>query len=64
MSGDDSRDLRAHKVKVGGSNPTRAVVFHVKGGREHCHVVWSRIDVNQMKAVQLSHDRQKLRVVA
>jgi len=42
----------------------RAVVFHVKNGREHCHVVWSRIDVQKMKAVQLSHDRQKLRSVA
>jgi hypothetical protein len=42
----------------------RAVVFHVKGGREHCHVVWSRIDTSKMRAVQLSHDRQKLRAVA
>jgi relaxase-like protein len=42
----------------------RAIVFHVKNGREHCHVVWSRIDVQKMKAVQLSHDRQKLRAVA
>jgi hypothetical protein len=42
----------------------RAVVFHVKEGRQHCHVVWSRIDTQKMKAVQLSHDRQKLRFVA
>lgn len=41
-----------------------AVVFHVKNGREHCPVVWSRIDVQNMKAAQLSHDRQKLRSVA
>jgi hypothetical protein len=39
----------------------RIVVFHVKNGREHCHVVWSRIDTKAMKAIQLSHDRQKLR---
>ena len=50
--------------KLGLSGQARAVVFHVKGGREHCHVVWSRIDTDQMKAVQLSHDRQKLRVIA
>ena len=50
--------------RLGLTGQPRAVVFHVKGGREHCHVVWSRIDVGRMKAVQLSHDRQKLRVVA
>jgi len=50
--------------RLGLSGQPRAVVFHVKGGREHCHVVWSRIDIDRMKAVQLSHDRQKLRVVA
>lgn len=50
--------------RLGLSAQPRAVVFHVKGGREHCHVVWSRIDIGAMKAVQLSHDRQKLRAVA
>jgi len=50
--------------KLGLSDQPRAVVFHVKHGREHCHVVWSRIDTEKMKAVQLSHDRQKLRAVA
>ncbi|WP_052341656.1 relaxase/mobilization nuclease domain-containing protein [Salinarimonas rosea] len=50
--------------RLGLNGQPRAVVFHVKEGREHCHVVWSRIDTVQMKAVQLSHDRQKLRSVA
>ena len=49
--------------KHGLTGQARAVVFHVKEGREHCHVVWSRIDLEQMKAVQMSHDRQKLRAV-
>lgn len=49
---------------LGLANQPRAVVFHVKHGREHCHIVWSRIDTEKMKAVQLSHDRQKLRAVA
>jgi hypothetical protein len=47
--------------RLGLSGQPRAVVFHVKHGREHCHVVWSRIDTAKMRAVQLSHDRQKLR---
>lgn len=49
------------ELKLG--NQPRAVVFHVKYGREHCHVVWSRIDGEQLKAVQLSHDHQKLRTL-
>ncbi|EGE59912.1 Relaxase/mobilization nuclease family protein [Rhizobium etli CNPAF512] len=50
--------------RLGLSGQARAVVFHVKHGREHCHVVWSRIDTARMRAVQLSHDRQKLRKLA
>ncbi len=38
----------------------RAIVFHEKHGRRHCHVVWSRIDLKTMKAVQISYDREKL----
>ena len=41
----------------------RAIVFHVKKGREHAHVVWSRIDAEAGKAVQIAHDRMKLRSV-
>ena len=47
--------------RLGLAGQPRAVVFHVKEGREHCHVVWSRIDTVNMRAVQLSHDHQKLR---
>jgi hypothetical protein len=42
----------------------RAVVFHVKNGREHCHTIWSRIDPDAAKAVQIAHDKLKLRAVA
>ena len=45
---------------LGLSDQPRAVVFHVKEGREHCHVVWSRIDVEQQKAVHIAFDRDKL----
>lgn len=50
--------------KLGLSGQPRAVVFHVKNGREHCHVVWSRIDLGNMRAIGLSHDRMKLRTCA
>lgn len=50
--------------KLGLDNQPRAVVFHVKNGREHCHVVWSRIDHEKMQARHMEFDRQKLREVA
>jgi len=50
--------------KLGLSGQPRAVVFHVKDGREHCHVVWSRIDLDNMRAIGMSHDRMKLRTCA
>ncbi|MEM6413316.1 MAG: relaxase/mobilization nuclease domain-containing protein [Pseudomonadota bacterium] len=42
----------------------RAIVFHEKEGRRHCHVVWSRIKVDSMTAVQMSHDHKKLKAVS
>jgi len=46
--------------KFGLEDQPRAVVFHTKYGREHCHVVWSRIDAEREKAIQLSFDHEKL----
>ena len=38
----------------------RAIVFHEKNGRRHCHAVWSRIKLDEMKAVQLSFSKRRL----
>lgn len=38
----------------------RAIVFHEKEGRRHCHAVRSRIDTDQMKAINLPYDKMKL----
>ena len=48
------------EARLGLTDQPRAVVFHVKDGREHCHVVWSRIDVDRMRAVHMAHDHRKL----
>jgi len=56
--------IRRAEKRLRLENQPRAVVFHVKYGREHCHVIWSRIDMAKGKAVQISHDHQKLRLVA
>jgi len=45
---------------LGLTGQPRAIVFHEKYGREHCHVVWSRIDAMQGKAVHLAFDHDKL----
>ena len=47
--------------KLGFSNQPRAIVFHEKEGRRHAHCVWSRIDVQQMKAIDPSFDKLQLR---
>ncbi|MDE3767572.1 relaxase/mobilization nuclease domain-containing protein [Sinorhizobium meliloti] len=49
--------------KLGLEGQPRAVVFHIKEGREHCHVVWSRIDYQSEKAIHLAFDRDKLMMV-
>jgi hypothetical protein len=45
---------------LGLTNQPRVVVFHEKHGRRHAHVVWSRIDTSQMKAINLAHTKRKL----
>ncbi len=49
--------------KLGLANQPRAVIFHIKDGREHCHVVWSRIDVEAGKAVNLPFYKDRLMTV-
>ena len=42
----------------------RVIVFHEKEGRRHAHCVWSRIDVQKMKAINLPHFKLKLRDIS
>ncbi|MEJ8823923.1 relaxase/mobilization nuclease domain-containing protein [Variovorax humicola] len=52
--------IRRAEEALGLTEQPRAVVFHIKHGREHCHVVWSRIDAERCKAVHIAFDRDKL----
>lgn len=52
------------EAKLGLSGQPRVIVFHEKQGRRHAHCVWSRIDAEAMKAINLSHFKLKLRDVA
>jgi hypothetical protein len=51
--------IDALEAKLGFEGHPRAVVAHEKYGREHFHVVWSRIDIERMRAVSDSHNYRK-----
>ena len=51
--------LRRLAEKLGLENQPYVVVEHVKEGRQHTHVVWSRIDVETGKAFSDSHNYRK-----
>ena len=51
--------------ELGLTGQPRAVVVHEKkDGREHCHVVWSRIELERMRAISDSHNFRKHELVA
>ena len=49
------------EVKLGLRGQPRAIIVHEKEGRRHAHVVWSRINGDEMKAINLPHFKTKLR---
>ncbi|MDB5584484.1 MAG: Relaxase/mobilization nuclease family protein [Bradyrhizobium sp.] len=49
----------ALEERLGFTGHARVVVLHEKLGREHVHVVWSRIDLENMRAVPDSHNYRK-----
>jgi hypothetical protein len=50
--------------RLGLEGQARFVVEHEKKGRTHRHVVWSRIDVDQMRAIRMDHDYARHQAVA
>ncbi|MCC6489354.1 MAG: relaxase [Candidatus Hydrogenedentes bacterium] len=56
--------LKEIEEKLGLTDQPRVVVFHEKDGRRHAHCVWSRIDAQEMKAVNIAFDRRKLQSVS
>lgn len=51
---------RAEKA-LGLEGQPRAVVVHEKEGRRHAHAVWSRIDAETLKAINLPHFKNRLK---
>jgi len=52
------------EIKIGLVGQPRVIVFHEKEGRRHAHCVWSRIDVEKMRAINLPHFKLKLRDIS
>ncbi len=50
--------------KLGLEGQPRIIVFHEKEGRRHAHCVWSRIISEEMKAVNISHPKLKLKTLS
>lgn len=54
--------------RLGLTGQPRAIIFHVKQGddgraRQHCHVIWSRTDVENKRAIPLSFFKEKMMMV-
>lgn len=56
--------IDALERKLGLDGHARVVVLHEKEGREHLHVVWTRIDIHWMRSVSDSHNFRKHEEVA
>ena len=56
--------IKTIEQKLGLDGQPRAIVFHEKEGRRHAHVVWSRVDCEQMKAINLPFYKTKLRDIS
>jgi hypothetical protein len=63
---DEQRSYAIDKLEatLGLTGQPRVVVVHEKEGREHCHIVWSRIDLDRMAAISDSHNYRKHEEVA
>jgi hypothetical protein len=63
---DEQRAIAVDRLeeKLGLTGQPRVVVVHEKNGREHCHVVWSRIDLDRMAAISDSNNYRKHEEVA
>jgi len=56
--------IEALEKRLGLSGHAHVVVMHEKLGRQHIHVVWSRIDLQKMRTVSDSHNFRKHEEVA
>lgn len=56
--------IEAAEKRLGLEGQPRAVITHEKEGRLHTHVVWSRIDAERMRAINLPFYKTRLKELA
>lgn len=52
--------IKQVEKEFGLEHQSRAIVFHEKKGRRHCHVAWSLIDTQKMKAIKLDYSKRRM----
>lgn len=57
---DFEKAIETTEKELGFEDQPRAIVFHEKQARRHCHVVWSRIDAKEMKAIPMPYYKNRL----
>ena len=65
-AGEFEKAISKAEDALGLSGQPRVVVFHEKGEHRdrHCHVVWSRINAEAMKAIPMPFNRLKMRDIS
>ncbi len=58
------QSVDALEEALGFTGQPRAIVMHVKNGREHYHIVWSRTDIEHMRALRIDHNYRTHEIVA
>jgi hypothetical protein len=56
--------LKCVEKELGLEKQPRVIVFHEKEGRRHAHCVWSRINIDEMKAINIAFPKRKLNAIA
>jgi hypothetical protein len=57
---DWKRTVAKAEKALGLEGQPRVVVSHLYKGKEHLHVVWSRVDVEQRKCIEMNFSKRKL----
>ena len=57
---DFEKAIAQAEVRLGLTGQPRAIVFHEKNGWRYAHAVWSRIDGDRLKAINIPYYKRKL----
>ncbi len=63
---DEQRDQAIDRLEkeLGLTDQPRVVIIHEKHGREHCHIIWSRTDLEHSRAIRMDHNYRTHEIVS